>query len=134
VSRIAFSTLDGEFAEGASLINQGVTVDLEGLQVPRLRDYQVTANLFYTQSIGALRGFVGLSGQFADGGFENPDNTREYEGYELYDARLGIEGDHWRFSLFGRNLTDEKYVLNVVGTNEFWSQPRVYGAELALRY
>lgn len=134
VSRVAFSTLDGEFEEGASLINQGVTLDLEGLEVPRLRDYQVTANLFYTQPIGSLRGFVGVSGQFADGGFENPNNTREYEGYELYDARLGLEGDHWRFSLFGRNLTDEQYVLNEVSTNEFWSQPRVYGAELRLRY
>jgi iron complex outermembrane recepter protein len=134
VSRIAFSTLDGEFEEGASLINQGVTVDLEGLQVPRLRDYQVTANLFYTQPIGALRGFIGVSGQFAEGGFENADNTREYQGYELYDARLGLEGDHWRFSVFDRNLTDEQYVLNVVSTNEFWSQPRVYGAELTLRY
>lgn len=134
ISRIAFSTLDGEFEEGATLINQGVVVDLEGLHVPRLRDYQVTANLFYTQPIGLVRGFAGVSAQFADGGFENPDNTREYAGYELYDARLGIEGDHWRFSLFGRNLTDERYVLNVVSTNEFWSQPRVYGAELALRY
>jgi iron complex outermembrane recepter protein len=133
-SRVAFSTLDGEFEEGASLINQGVVVDLEGRQVPRLRDHQVTANLFYTQPIGALRGFVGVSGQFADGGFDNPDNSREYQGYELYDARLGLEGDHWRFSLFGRNLTDDQYVLNEVSTNEFWSQPRVYGVELTLRY
>lgn len=132
--RLAFATLDGEFEEGAGLITQGVVVDLEGLQVPRLRDYQVTANLFYTQPIGSLRGFVGVSGQFADGGFDNPDNSREYQGYELYDARLGLEGGHWRFSLFGRNLTDERYVLNEVSTNEFWSQPRVYGAELTLRY
>jgi iron complex outermembrane recepter protein len=134
MTRIAFSTLGGEFEEGASLINQGVTIDLEGLEVPRLRDYQVTANLFYTHPIGALRGFIGVSGQFADGGFDNPDNTRAYEGYELYDARLGVEGDHWRFSLFGRNLADEQYVLNEVSTNQFWSQPRVYGAELTLRY
>ncbi|MEQ1708730.1 MAG: TonB-dependent receptor [Terricaulis sp.] len=134
VTRVGFSTSDGEFEEGASLISQGVTTDLEGLHVPRLRDYQVTANLFYTQDIGALRGFAGVSGQFADGGYETPNNSREYEGYELYDARLGLEGDHWRFSLFGRNLTDEQYILNVVGTAEFWSQPRVYGAELTVRY
>ena len=30
--------------------------------------------------------------------------------------------------------TDDRYVLNVVGTSEFWSQPRVFGAELTLRY
>ena len=134
VTRLGYSTSDGEFLEGASLISQGITIDLEGLHVPRLRENQITANVFYTQDIGALRGFVGVSGQYADGGYENPDNSREYAGYELYDARLGIEGEHWRFSVFGRNLTDEQYVLNVVGTAEFWSQPRVYGAELTLRY
>src|SRR5690606_31905750 len=116
--RLSYSTSDGEFEEGASLISQGVTVDLEGRHVPRLRDNQIAASLFYTQPIGALRGFVGVSGQYADGGYETPDNSREYEGYELYDARLGLEGDHWRFSLFGRNLTDEQYILNVVGTAE----------------
>lgn len=134
VSRVSYSTSDGEFEEGAFLITQGATVDLNGKTVPRLRDYQIAGNLLYTQPIGRLRGFAGVSAQLADGGFETPDNTREYEGYTLYDARLGIEGDSWRFSLFGRNLTDERYILNVVGTAEFWSQPRVYGAELTLRY
>ncbi len=134
VTRVAYSTVGGEFEEGASLLTQGVTVDLGGNEVPRLRDYQVTANLLYTQAIGNLRGFVGISGQFADGGYDTPTNVDTYEGYTLYDARLGLEGDHWRFSLFGRNLTDEQYVLNAVSGNEFWSQPRVYGAELTLRY
>jgi outer membrane receptor protein involved in Fe transport len=133
-TRLAFSTSDGEFEEGASLISQGVTVDLEGNQVPRLRDYQVTANLLYRQNFGSLEGFVGLSGQFADGGFENPDNSRVYEGYTLYDARIGVEGDDWRFSVFGRNLTDEQYINNVVGTSQFYSQPRVFGVELKLSY
>ncbi len=134
ITSVAYSTLAGEFEEGASVPNQSGIVDLEGLEVPRLRDYQVTVNLLYSAPIGGLRGFAGVSGQFADGGFENPDNSREYAGYELYDARLGLEGGHWRLSLFGRNLTDEQYVLNVVNTNEFWSQPRTYGAELTLRY
>jgi len=134
VARISYSTADGEYEEGAFLISQGATVDLEGKKVPRLRDYQVAASLLYTQPIGQLRGFVGASAQFADGGFETPDNSREYAGYDLYDARFGLEGQNWRFSLFGRNLTDERYVLNVVGTAEFWSQPRVYGGELTLRY
>lgn len=134
ITRFGFTTADGEFEEGASLISQGVTVDLEGRQVPRLRDYQVTANFMYTQDFGPVRGFVGVSGQFADGGFETPDNSREYEGYALYDARIGVEGERWRLSVFGRNLTDERYILNVVGTAEFWSQPRVIGAELRVRY
>lgn len=134
VTRVSYSTSDGAFERGASLISQGVTVDLNGKHVPRLRDNQVTANLLYTQSIGRLRGFVGASAQYAHGGYETPDNSRAYAGYTLYDARIGIEGHNWRFSVTGRNLTDERYVLNVVGSAEFWNQPRVYGAELTLRY
>ncbi|PZQ53178.1 MAG: hypothetical protein DI570_24275, partial [Phenylobacterium zucineum] len=91
-------------------------------------------SLLYTQPIGRLRGFAGVSAQYAHGGFETPDNSRPYAGYTLYDARLGVEGQRWRFSVTGRNLTNERYVLNVVGTAEFWNQPRVYGAELTLRY
>lgn len=134
VSRLAFTTQAGEFEEGASLTNQSTVIDLEGLEVPRLRDYQVTLNLLYSQPLGTLRGFAGVSGQWADGGFDNPDNTREYQGYELYDARLGLEGEHWRFSVFGRNLSNDQYLLNIVSANEFWSQPRSYGAEFTLRY
>jgi len=134
VTRVSYSTSDGAYEKGASLISQGVTVDLEGKQVPRLRANQVAANVLYTQPMGRLRGFVGASAQYADGGFETPDNSRPYAGYTLYDARVGIEGEHWRFSLTGRNLTDERYVLNVVGSAEFWNQPRIFGAELTLRY
>lgn len=134
VARVSYSTSDGAFEKGASLISQGVTVDLNGKHVPRLRDNQVAASLLYTQPIGRLRGFAGVSAQYAHGGFETPDNSRPYAGYTLYDARLGVEGQRWRFSVTGRNLTNERYVLNVVGTAEFWNQPRVYGAELTLRY
>lgn len=134
VARVSYSTSDGAFEKGASLISQGVTVDLNGKHVPRLRDNQIAASLLYTQPIGRLRGFAGVSAQYAHGGFETPDNSRPYAGYTLYDARLGVEGERWRFSVTGRNLTNERYVLNVVGTAEFWNQPRVYGAELTLRY
>jgi len=134
VTRVSYSTSDGAFEKGATQISQGVTIDLNGKHVPRLRDNQITANLLYTQPIGRLRGFVGASAQYAHGGYETPDNSRAYAGYTLYDARIGVEGERWRFSLTGRNLTDERYVLNVVGTAEFWNQPRVYGAELTLRY
>ncbi len=134
VTRVSYSTSDGAFEDGAFLVSQGATVDLSGKHVPRLRDYQVAANLLYSQPIGRLRGFAGVSAQLADGGYETPDNSREYEGYTLYDARLGLEGGSWRLSAFGRNLTDERYVLNVVGTAEFWSQPRSYGVELTFRY
>ena len=87
----------------------------------------------FVASIFGLTGFVSLSGQFADGGFQNPPNTIGYPGYSLVDGRVGVFGDHWRLSVFGRNLGDEVYVLNNVSGNNYWSQPRVVGVELTLR-
>lgn len=133
-TRFAFSTSGGAFEEGASLVNQGVFVDLNGLELPRLRDYQITANLNYSQEIGSYRVFAGVSAQLADGGFDNPGNTREYSAYDLYDARIGISRGNWRFSVFGRNLTDERYVLAWITDDAYWSQPRVVGAELRMNY
>lgn len=137
---LSYSMQRGEFEAGAtslSDLNEDGTpelVDLNGRKVPRLRDYQVTLNLTYSQPLTAgLTGFVSVSGQFADGGFQNPPNTISYPGYSLVDGRIGVFGQGWRLSAFGRNLGDEVYVLNNVSGNNYWSQPRVLGVELTLR-
>lgn len=140
VASLSYSMQRGEFEAGAtslSDLNEDGTpelVNLEGREPPRLRDYQVTANLAYSRPLReGLTGFASLSGQFADGGFQNPPNTISYPGYALVDARVGVFGDHWRLSVFGRNLGDDVYVLNNVSGNNYWSQPRVAGVELTLR-
>jgi outer membrane receptor protein involved in Fe transport len=76
-----------------------------------------------------LAGFQG-----ARGGFETPNNSRPYEGYNLIDARAGVRSRNFTFSFFVRNLTDDVYLLNVVNTNEFYSEPRVFGAELRAEF
>lgn len=141
ITSMALSSQAGKFKEGASALldtngdNLPDQLDLGGNDVPRLRDYQVTLNLAYTASISdALRAFGGVSMQTADGGYENPDNSRDYAGYTLFDARMGMQGGHWKASLFGRNLTDERYLLNTVGNNNFWSDGRTYGVELSMIY
>lgn len=137
---LSYSMQKGEFESGATSLSDldgdgtPELVDLNGRKVPRLRDYQVTLNLTYSQPIrSGLTGFVSVSGQFADGGYQNPPNTISYPGYSLVDARVGVFGDGWRLSMFGRNLGDEVYVLNNVSGNNYWSQPRVLGVELTLR-
>ena len=61
------------------------------------------------------------------------------EAYGLLDASLAYETDHWRFTVFGRNLTDELYVnsgLVVAGLFNFQTvgPPRQYGAEVTYRF
>lgn len=141
ITSFALSSQAGKFKDGATALldtnadNVPDRLDLSGNDVPRLRDYQATLNLGYTAPLSAaLSAFGGVSAQTADGGFENPDNVRDYEGYTLFDARIGLQGQHWKASLFGRNLTDERYLLNLVGGNNFWSDGRTYGVELSMTY
>ena len=137
----ALSGQRGEFEEGASALidtnGDGVpeNLDLEGNEVPRLRDYQLTFNAAYNFPIsGNLRGFVSGSYQKAEGGFENPANDRDYAGYALFDARIGVRTEVLRFSIFGRNLGDEEYIVNTFSSNEYYNQPKVIGAELTLEF
>lgn len=137
----AVSGQSGEFEKGASALidTNGDSVpdnlDLEGNEVPRLRDYQLTLNAAYNFPIsGNLRGFVSGSYQRAEGGFENPANDRKYAGYQLFDARIGIRTENLRFSIFGRNLGDEEYIVNTFSANDYYNQPKVIGAELTLDF
>lgn len=131
----------GEFEEGATALldvnGDGLpdSVDLGGYEVPRMRDYQLAVNLAYSFPLrGEARGFVSGGLQMADGGFENANNSRTYEGYMLFDARVGVRAGGVRFSVFGRNLGDQTYVAQVVNLNEFQSEPRIVGAELNLEF
>jgi iron complex outermembrane recepter protein len=141
VTSVGLSSQAGKFEDGASALldtdGDGVPnqLDLSGRDVPRLRDYQATLNINYNLPLSdALTGMIGLSFQTAEGGAENPDNSRDYSGYELLDARIGVRGEHWRVALVGRNLTDQRYLLNTVGGNNFWSEPRTYGVEIRMTY
>ena len=137
----ALSGQKGEFEEGSTALvdtnGDGIpdVLDLNGNEVPRLRDYQLTLNAAYTFPIaGRLRGFVSGSYQFAQGGFETPANERPYQEYQLFDARIGLRMENLRFSIFGRNLGNEESIVNTLNANEYYNQPRVVGVELALDF
>ena len=132
-----YSTIDGTFLEGSTVLldtnGDGVpeVLNLEGNQVPRLRDYQIALNATYIVPLGGtFKGLAAIGFQSADGGFETPDNARAYEGYDLIDARLALLTDRWRFSVFGKNLTDERFRIQTVSLNDYHNEPRVIGLEI----
>lgn len=63
-------------------------------------------------------------------------------GYWLLDGRIALKSNdgHWELAVFGRNLTEQKYVnfatdLTDFGTIEqFTGEPRTFGFELRFRY
>jgi len=60
--------------------------------------------------------------------------------YSIVDLRIGIGGDNWTLTGFATNLTDEKYLEEVIPAPEFggsFNHPgsqRRYGVELSFRY
>jgi iron complex outermembrane receptor protein len=69
------------------------------------------------------------------------DPAVRQDGYGLVNAGLTLEGrdGHWRATLYGRNLTDERYAVAIsrldplFGTLRFWGPPRVFGLQIGYR-
>jgi iron complex outermembrane receptor protein len=73
----------------------------------------------YDQPIGDLLGFGELIYFYRDDVIFSAagDPNTIQEGYGLLGARIGLSGpdERWRLSVFGRNLTDETFVTNIIG-------------------
>ncbi len=73
--------------------------------------------------------------------FGNADysNTRR-DAFTLYNARLGVRGDRWDATLWGRNLADKHYLAEVIPAPEFGGSflnegtLRAYGVEFGYRF
>lgn len=82
--------------------------------------------------------------------FQNNADPNHYLfqlGHSTVDAQLGIEGQHWAFTTFGRNLTGQHYATSAysryiaafifvpLGVDLFQKDPgRIYGAEVRYRF
>ena len=59
--------------------------------------------------------------------------------YQIYNARLGMQSDHWTVTLWGRNLGNKNYLAEVIPAPEFGGSfifsgtGRAYGVELRYR-
>jgi len=136
------ASTNGSFSDGSTITTNGgglgvEVVDLSGARVNRTRDYIVAANARYTAPLTqSTRWFVGGSFQAEGGGYANAsgDTTsitgRPLDHFAIFDARVGVKGDNWQLSVFGKNLGNELYVLQQVTLNDFYNDPRKWGVEL----
>jgi len=140
------ATTRGDFSDGSLITTGGggpviETVDLSGARVNRTRDYVIQANAFYFAPLaGSVDWFMGGSLQTEGGGFENASGGtssatgRALDNFFLVDARVGLRGDGWQLSAFGKNLTNEVYRLQTISLNGFFNEPRKYGVELKVSF
>ena len=78
---------------------------------------------------------------FTGFGFGEGDFSKQYrKPYATTDARLGIEGDKWGLTAWGRNVTNKKYLEEIIPAPEFGgsfihdSPGRLFGLEGSVRF
>jgi len=150
------STIQGEFDDDTSLlVSVGgagiVEFDLSDARVPRTRDIIFSFHSFYDFPLTPrIRASIGGSIQAESGGYENAigdsptrsdsgiPNTefagRDLDDFFLLDLRVSLDFGRWQLAGYGRNVTDEQYVLQNVLQNNFFNERERYGVEVSFRY
>lgn len=129
------TTTDGEFGDGAVVLTNGVSTDLSGGRLNRARDLNAQLSAAYTFALTPNADlFLSGSMQHERGGLEDAAGTRSLPDFTLYDARIGVQTGNFTLSAFGRNLTDERYLIQTVNQNGYWTQGRVWGLRLAAEF
>jgi outer membrane receptor protein involved in Fe transport len=115
------------------------TQDLSGTRPAGIHEWSVSTGLTYNWSVGAVDGFAR-----ADYLYESkvqavdnmPSSIASRQVNEL-NASVGFTRDGWDFMVWGRNLTDDNYLLSafpsVAQTGSFSgypNQPRTYGVTI----
>ena len=75
------------------------------------------------------------------GGFITQDFSKtQRDAYQTVNVRLGLEGERWSVTAWGRNITDEEYLEEVIPAAEFGGSfihpaaTATYGADFTLRF
>jgi iron complex outermembrane receptor protein len=132
-----YSYIDAEFED----FSNAPGGDATGKRLPFIARDNINASVSWRKPIGAaLHGLVRLDYQHRSRAFVDNDNTAAFETPErdLVDARIGLEGDRWEVSLWGKNLFDDKYFTfaspGIVGFDGRIGEPRTYGVRFVLRH
>ncbi len=132
------STQDGEFKDGSSIISTGVTYDLSGFRVNRVRDLTASITANYAWRLGPGRAYVTATLTGEGGGYENAIGSLKVAGvsrsspsYMMAGLRAGWSSREWSASVYVNNLFDEVYATQEIQSNVFYNQGRVIGVRLA---
>ena len=152
------ATIDGFEVEGQYIFSESFSVgfnyayldatydsfvtqfgDQKGNTLPRAPEHSwgVSLNTYHEVNRGQLIGRIGYSWRDevffeADNGEVNAESGED--SVESLDVSLNYEFENWTIGVYGRNLTDERYVRSAFVTDgsglaakQAWSEPRTYG-------
>lgn len=118
-----------------------------GNDAPYVPDWKTSTEATYETALSGDLTLV-VNGRWDHTGGINFDarNSPEAErsALDLFSARIGLEAQRWTLSLWGKNLTDERYNSDIIVIFDgdplpftqavFKSLPRTYGVELSVRF
>jgi iron complex outermembrane recepter protein len=126
----AFSTLAGPIPAGNRL--------------PNAPDVSFTGSVKYAWTVGTLEASVQAGAAFTDKVFKDASNDPVIaaDSHWLYDARATLRPSEgpWELAVWGKNLSDEQYVvqglnLSSLGMgNRGFNAPRTYGVSLTMKW
>lgn len=90
------------------------TCDISGSQYPLTSEHQASFDATYRRPVVGWEGWEWfLSGNltFESSKFVQVHNQAETGDATLLGLRAGAESEHWRFALYGKNLTDEDTII-----------------------
>ncbi len=133
--------IDGSFVNFTQF---GDTADFGGNEFPFSPNFQANADIDYETPTGwaGVDWFAGGSIAYSSetkGGLSNRPEL-EIDDYYLIDLRTGIrsEDGRWSIMVWGKNITDEYYVLNAFKAQDniiaYAGRPATYGVSTSLRF
>jgi iron complex outermembrane receptor protein len=131
-----------DFIESAINPSTGLPLDSSGNQLQRTPDTQVSTGFDWTLPLGSWGNALDFRVSYTWQS-EMPwatDNIAQEDAYGLVDARIALspEGAPWEVALWGKNLSDELYRVNIISFfGEEVSQfgpPLTYGVDMTYRF
>lgn len=140
---VGVAYLDTEIDEFVGYDALGARRDFAGKPFSFAPKWQNNIDIDYEWPLGNGRtGFVGASAAYrshSSADFDS-DPLFDIDAYTLVDGRIGLKTDDgkWKFSVWGKNLTDEYYAHSVIRVQDtvvrVAGMPRTYGVSLGVEF
>lgn len=138
----AATYLDATIDNFIGVSEAGQVSNFNGTAVPYTPRWQLSANVNYSfPLVDQFTGFVGGQVNYRASSTASIGSPAAFAlpAYTLLDLQAGVETDNgWRFMLWGKNVTNEFYITNVLqytdGRSRYVGMPATYGMTLSYRY
>jgi iron complex outermembrane receptor protein len=113
-------------------------IDIEGNELPMNPENSFNLGVTWTATIGELDTFVRFDYERKGEMYFEAENISQRDALDLFNLRVGLshEDSGWSVALWGRNLTDEDYLTEMLNPNGigFFGPQRQYGLEIVKRF